>query len=847
MSQAFPSEDGNFKRGATKPIAILIGIVIVIGGVLFAVLGVHHEASSLSKDEVNKEIRDIQLLPRPEQTPKWRKWADAENEPRLQQEAFIHLAWVKDKQSIPSIIKGLAAVDHAVRGVAALALVEFGSPDADAAKPALVKALGEAGAGDKPQICWALVALHEASTFDAVMEEYRAGHLASVQTLDGYPAFDAEALAGLVSIDKIAALAGDPSESVRQLVATTLSKDAGPTSKWTDTLIKLVQDKTVEVAREAAVGLGKIGSDKAMQPLVDALAKADKDSRAKFLQALRDGIGGVGLVLALKTVQKTTPESEKFQTKQIFDMLKEMEDPRAGDALYAYVQTNPRLHWKVEAGMRMAEIGDVRAAEILGPRMEQDPMKVYSDVDWPEMRRDDNERVIGARMLADLAVLHPDKLDAIKQSAERGVLYWVQAYPQPHANGLRFLAASGSQKAIPLLEKWADPSEKLPNEGAQPPFPETWATAQSGLRYLGWTKEARAWNILEKQMHRRDKKLDVSKDSLMSGGLTILGMTLRALGYGAADGFAQWGDSKAYPDLVKYIEDPMEHEDARTEACAAISWVATDDQMKEIVKKVHDNTKTDPKSNYLRTCYLETLIHRPVPDATAGLIDMLSPQTTDLEVRHQVARAIGMGGLTPATMQQLFAKLSDVNTKADAALALILGGDADTASRAIASYNDPAIPAEAIEELKDVYNRTFGYWSDRNYDNGDVARWVENTEAIAHVKVHDALQDWPRLILSQDLVFGIEFDNGPHSMDRVQLRIRLLTDALGKNPQKREQAIHLLKFIKEKGVLMSLRNEPAPLGEMARKAFFEVLNPKATTESVPQAPKAQQSQAGSTH
>ena len=845
MNQAFPSDDGNFKRGATKPIAILVGIVIAIGAAVFAFLSIHHEASSLTKDEVNEEIRDIQLLPRAEQTPKWRKWADAENEPRLQQEAFIHLAWAKDKQSIPSITKGLQAVDHAVRGVAAISLVEFGSPDADSAKPALVKALGEADAGDKPQICWALVALHEPSVFEKVMDEYRLGHLASVQTLDGYPAFDAEALAGLVSIDKIAALAGDPSESVRQLVATTLSKDAGPTSKWTDTLIKLVQDKQVEVAREAAVGLGKIGSDKAMQPLVDALGRADKDSRSKYLQALRDGIGGPGLVLALKTVQRTTPESEKFQTKQIFDMLRELEDPRSGDSLYAYIQTNPRLHWKIEAAMRMAEIGDIRAAEVLGPRMEQDPMKVYNDVDWPEMRRDDNERVFGARMLADLAVIHPEKLDQLRQTAERGVLYWVDPAnkPQPHANGMRFLAAVGSQKAIPLLEKWADPSEKLPNEGAQPPFPDTWATAQSALRYLGWTKEPRGWGILEKQLHRRDKKLDVSMDSLMQGGLTILGLTLRALAYGSSDGLAQWGDAKAYPDLVKLAEDPMEHDDARKEACFALSWVATDDQMKEIVKKVHDNTKTDPKANFIRTCYLETLIHRPVSDATAGLLDILSPQTTDLEVRHQVARAMGMGGLTPSTMQQLFTKLGDVNTKADAALALILGGDADTAARAIASYNDPSMAAEAIEELKDAYNRTFGYWSDRNYDKGDIARWVENTEAIAHVKVHDALQDWPRLILSRNLVESIEIENGPHSMTRVQLRWRLMSDAKSQNAKKRDEAIHILKFIKEKGVLMALRSEPAPLGDMARKAFFEVMNPKATTETVPQSPKAAQSQA----
>ncbi len=839
MNNAFPSDDGNFKRGAFKPIAILVVLALVAGGAAFAFLGAHTEAQSLSKDDVNKEILDIQLLSRAEQMPRWRKWADAENEPRLQQEAFVHLAWAKDKESVASMAKALESPDHGVRGTAATALADIGSPDADSARPALLKALGEADSSDKPQISWALVALKEPSAFDEVLAEYRLGHLAQIQRLDGFPAFDADKLASLVSLDKIASLRADDSNSVRQLVATTLSHNADP--KWTDALIALVKDKDVDVAREAAVGLGKIGSPSATQPLVDALTKADKPSREKFLQALRDGIGANGLVLALKTVSTEKADTEKFQTKQIFDMLKELEDPRGGDALYDYIASNPKVHWKVEAAMRMAEIGDVRAAEVLGWRMEQDPLKLYNEVDWPELRRDDNERVFAARMLADLAVLHPEKRDYLLKNAEKGVLYWVdpENKPQPHANGMRFLALVGSQRAIPLLTRWADPKEKLPPEGAQPPFPDTWATAQSALRYLGWTRDPRAWGILEKQLHRRMKKLDVSWESLNQGGLTILGMTLRALGVGASDGFAQWGDPKAYDDLTKYIEDPMENEQARTEGCFALSWVATDDQMKDVVKKIHDNAKTDPKSNFLRTCYLESVIHRPVADATAPLVDQLTPSVPDIEVRNQMARAIGMGGITRNMVPQIAQKLSDVSLKADASIALILGADAETAAHAIATYNDKDIPAEAIEELKDVYNKTFGYWSDRNYETGDVARWVDNAEAIAHVKVHDQLQDWPRLILGRNLVESIEIDNGPHSMTRVQLRARLLNDAKGTNDVKRTEAIRILKFIKEKGVLMALRSEPGALGEFARQAFFEVMNPKATAESVPESPKTQ--------
>ena len=136
-----------------------------------------------------------------------------------------------------------------------------------------------------------------------------------------------------------------------------------------------------------------------------------------------------------------------------------------------------------------------------------------------------------------------------------------------------------------------------------------------------------------------------------------------------------------------------------------------------------------------------------------------------------------------------------------------------------------------------MYNRTFGYWSDKNYENGDVSRWVENALALAHVRVHDAYQDWPKLILSR-AIQEIEFDNGPHSITRVQFRNRLIADARGTNDVKRTAAIEILKFMKEKGVLMALRNDQGPVAELARQAFFDVMNPKIVADKLPDAPKA---------
>lgn len=826
FAPSYGGDDGNFKRGRFAPIAIIVGI-LAVGGIAGAlVFGSMKDAEKMDPKKVAILKRDTALLPLPEALPTYRKWAQDGQEIKLQEEAFAQLAWAKDVEGLQLLIKGLKSIDHNVRGTAAQALLEYGSPAADSARPALLAALKEANEADRPQIAWALAALHEPTAFDDVMKEYRAGKLASVQRLDKSPAFDPEQLASMVSIDKLAGFAGDESESVRQLVATVLSKSADP--KFTGVLIKLVKDKSTDVAREAAVGLGKIANEEAMGPLLEALSRADKDSRQKFLEAMRDGVGGKGLVLALQTIDKQNPSTANFQSKVIFDMLKGLEDPRAGDALVKYLETNPSPHWKTEAALRLAEIGDLRAVPYLAWRMEQDPTKIYKDDN--SLNRDDNERVVSSRMLADLAMLYPDKRPEIRAQAYKSVLHWVTDKPQPLANGLRFIAASDAREALPLLRKWANPAKPFPKPG-QPDLPQEWVTAQSALRYLGWMQDQQSWPLLEDQLRRRPDKVDATMESLLQGGLGVLGMVLRAIGVGASQGFAQWGDSKAYPPLVKYIEDKLNNEQSRQDACFSLSWVATDENMIEVAKKIKELDKPDPKTQVIRACYLETLVHRPVSSATAALADLINGNT-DVGVQHQAARAIGFGGMSPETTAKMFEKLKNAATRNDAMLAILIGGDADAARRALATYDDDQARGQ-LEELKVVYDQTFGYWSDKNYESGDVARWIANAQAASRVKLGDAIQDWPRMILAR-AIQGIDYDNGPHSVTRVQMRIRLLRDARGSDERKRMQAIQILKFMGEKGCLMALKSESGPQQDPARQAFFELMNPKMTSDALPE-------------
>lgn len=821
---SYDSGDGDFKKGAVKPIAILVGVLAVAGLAAFLLLGAKQEATKIPIEQAAKIKKELLVLPTAEQMPRWRTYATAESS-YLKQEALKHLAWAKDPEGVGIATKALSDLDQNVRAQAAIALVEYGSPAADSAKPALLKALTEAKAESKPQITWALVELNEPAALKGVLDEYRAGHLSQVRTLDGALAFDPNKLVALIGIDGLANMASDPSPAVRQLVATVLSRHAE--SKYTDALIKLLGDTDEEISRQAAPGLGKIGDARSRAPLLAKLTGADNDSRAKYLEALRDGVGTEGLVVSIDSISKEDRTKEWHRIEQVFGMIRKLADPRGGDALLAYIAKKPHIHWETFAAFAMAEIGDVRAVPSLARRLRMDEQKIYSDdTDYEMMvKRNNNERVVAARMIADLAVMYPEKRAQLREESEDAIIFWIHELPSPHANGMRALAAMESTKDLTALRKWANPAKPLPLEGQQPPMPEEWVIAQSALRYVGWMKDQPSYGVLEKSLKRRDPKLDVTMDGLMQGGLAILGMTLRAVGVGASQGLSEWGDHKAFKPLMDYAEEPRENEQSRMEACSAMAWVGNADDMVTVAQKIQKYSGGDPKDEFRRSCLLETLITRPIPGTATALLELLKPSSA-MGTRHQAARAIGKAGFDASVEAKLLDMMKDEQLMVDATLALILGGTADGAARAVAMWSDK--PKEALEELQDLWYKSFGYWSNEDLDKGHIFRFVDNAEAIAKVELKDTPQEWAPVLLTKQFD-TLDFDNGPHSFTRVVLRHKLLDMAKGDDPVKRQASIRTLGFMKEQGVLLSLRDAPGETGKLASDAYHALMNPKAVT------------------
>ncbi len=805
--------------------AKIVGALALVGAAGFGALALKGESDKPSVAQGLETLKQARELPADKAAPRWRELAaSAASGPRVRMEALQEIGWTKDAGGVPALIAALSDADHRVRGTAAQAVFDLG-PAAQSAIPALQKALTEADQGDKPLLAWALATLGDKSSWEAIFAEYKLGHLTNIQHADGASAFDPEVLVALTSLDKLAALKADPASGVRQLVATTLSRAAK--AEFAPVLIELVKDKDIEVAREAAVGLGRLGREDATAALLDALARADQETRPKFLEALRDGDGARGLVLALRAVSTAEPQRYKVRSQIIFDMLKAIGDPRVGDALLPYVASEPKPHFKTEAAFRMAEVGDLRALPLLGWRMAQNPEVLYTQTDDPEYRRNDDERVVAARMIADLAMVHPEAHAQVLAATEKPVFEWVTKKPEPIASGLRALVSSGSGQVLPKLRVWSAPKSALPESGTQN-IPSDWSVSRTALRYLGWTKDPQSWGLLEHAVALRPSKdYDLSMAGLAGAGITTLALSMTGAIEGGADGMAQWADPRGFAPLLKVLENPRQNEAARSGAARALGWCATDADLVTVAQKAAGLAKAAGADGVTRGLYMRALVERPVKQVGDTLVALLRPDV-DLEVRRQVGRVLGLPGLTPEMTAKLKVLLKDKGVRTDAAMALILGGTEMDAREAVMAYNDGP---DGIEELKLAYASAFLGWTELSYQRGDLGRWVRNAEAVRRVRLGEVLQDWPRAVV-MDALSG-DFDKGPHSINRNQLRVRLYNDARGTDPAKSADAIRILAFMREKGSLLALRSAPGAWQGAAADAYMAVLNPSIAQSAAP--------------
>lgn len=870
------SDEGDFKSGRFKP-AYAIGGIAVLGLIgAFVYFGKKASETTLRPEEVHAEVRKILVRPTAEQVKEWRRILDdSKSDPRMKQEAIFQLARLRDKESVPKFIKMLAETDnHATIRVLSMALYEFPRADIQPAIPSLRKKLDAANNEDQPQIAAALVYARDKESFKKIFEIYKKDVMKSARSVDGSSSFDPEELVELTDRNSFRAYAKDEQSGVRQLVATVLSKQ--PAKEDLSTLVDLLKDKDIEVSSAAAVGIAKLNDATASALLVTKLGEAEKTdnetARKRYVEALRNGIGGAGLVYALKVVPHDVADLES-RGRYILEELRELADPAAASAYKDYLkdEKNPP-HYRAQVALALADIGDPDAVPYLAERMdkvgigfncggENTPKCLSNNLGWkrqPPVDADPvtfREQQFSAQDIGDLALLYPDKKAQFLAVAGPHIKKFNGWFPAPWLVASRALAYMGDPETLDWTKKivkdMKKPDEKLVNLGD--PDPACGATKEKGClifrmnefatatRYVGYAGDPSyvdtlaKWIERPKDKHHNEIRLSMGEMELAQnpGFREFLLNTAQA----AVDGLAEWGPNagKASDKVLKLMKDKDHGMFPRLMAGRAFGMIASEKDMLAALKE--SKASTDPEH---RVAVMMAAQLRPTPEVVSAALEQLAP-TQDpamLGVNAWAARVVGYGG-TKGVEDRLLKLLDEKETRVYAALAIALGGDDDLVRRGMVLFEQKSRADQKwdneLNTLRSLYLDTFdsrGLTPD-DIDSGRIYRFVRNAELMKRAGASDEMSEgkassheWAAIYLASGLKRLDMNATVPGGMDRLVLRYKLNHAAKTGDDATKALAIETLKFFKEQGSIMALREEAGTTGELARRAFFELRHPE---------------------
>lgn len=855
------SDEGDFKSGRFKP-AYAIGGVAVVGLIAaFIIIGKKTAETTLRPEEVQEQVSKVLVRPVAEQVKEWRKVLDdPKSDERMKQEAIFQLARLRDKESLPKVVKMLGETsNHPTVRVLSMALLEFPRADAAAAKGALEKKLDDANNEDQPQIASALVYIRDKDAFKKVFDIYKKDVMKSAKTVDGSSSFDPEDLAEMTDRATFRGFAKDDQAGVRQLVANVLSKN--PTKEDLSALVDLLKDKDIEVSSGASVGIAKLNDPTASDLLVQKLGEAEKTdnetARKRYIEALKNGIGGAGLVYALKVVPHDVADLES-RGRFILEELRDLADPAAAQAYKDYLkdEKNP-AHYRSQIALALADVGDPDAVPYLAQRMDAkgigfncgsdtSPKCLSNNLGWkrqPPVDADPvtfREQQFSAQDIGDLALLFPEKKAQFQAVAASHIKAFNGWFPAPWLVASRALAYLGDQDTLDWCKKNIK-EFKMPDEKRVEPLTMELLPFYTATRYVGYANDPAFVDTLAKFLERpKDKKgneIRLSQAEMEMATNPGYREALMNTAQAAVDGLAEWGPgaAKASDKILKLIKDKEHGMFPRLMAGRAFGMVASE---KDILAALKDSKGwNDPDA---KVAVLMAAQHRPGAEVVATALDMIQP-TNDpamLQVNTWASRVVGWGG-TKGQEDKLLKLLEDKDLRVYAALAIALGGDDDLVRRGMVVFEQKSRADQRWEgdlnALRSLYLDTFdsrGITPD-DVDTGRVFRFVHNAELMrragASTDVNEAGKtphEWASIYLQAGLRRLDMNATVPGGMDRLVLRYKLNKAAKTGDDATKQLAIDTLKFFKEQGSIMALRDEAGSTGEMARRAYFEIRHPE---------------------
>lgn len=701
------------------------------------------------------------------------------------------LAQVRDPQSVNIMIEGIRRRGNE-RRQAALAVAELGPQVAASAKDALMEALPTTDERvDRADVTWALVVLGEGRAWDTVVKMLSEGKLQQVKDLENRPFFDPALVSRLAGRERLVQLAtdssGTPAQQTarRRIAASALSEMAG--AETFEVLSTLSRDADEEVAGIAAIGLGRSGDNRAAQPVL-AFLNAHPSSRERVLNALAQNSGAPGLSVIGQNA------TDIVTRKMAVRLLQELQDPTAGDALFAIMNSVPATSTDValreirtKACFGLADIGDPRAADGL-----------LEIARWPIGKPFDANADMEAKQAMDKLVRIPGAAARVKD----GLLQLLPQADFMRTQILLALGASGDASIGPQVARYL--TDEQAQEGA--------ARAVSRLRYAPGIQTLRG-------QIRRPANVRMDQQTIQNEQLYIKRRN-------AIRGLAWSGDARIAADLMRIIEDSADEPRLREDAGNTLATIADDAALQQAASRAMDTTK----STDIRRFYLLALRARSTPQIATQLVSAYLKPGEDVNLMRYAAIAAGFGGddSTIAAVRPLLAS-TDGNVRLYATMAgVLLGSEAlgttlvETlaGNRELSELIRPEFVTRGAQAGGPTMMEPIDLMplTEAMFTSGAVNRRILGALTLERGRGTDKF-DFAIQWLRTRIRAGWDH---PLGITPYAVREKIRQQAAGSDAAARDVAFKILRSLNDRGSLLYLRRQQGEVSEMARRVLLEL-------------------------
>lgn len=770
-------------------------VVVVVGGII---AWMWYQQKS-EYDKWDRKLAEAIKLPDGEFEAALRDILAKSDSSEILAQTCFELGEAKDATAVPLLIKMISR-GGTVAKEAARALAKMGDKAKEGIEPIYAEMLKSEGVL-KGELAWALCAMGDGRGFGPLLEAMSR----KLVTPWSIPNFDADVIMRSGSTEQLIEMAGNNDPMLRILAAMELGfrkdKDVVPA------LAKLTKDEKNDVAKAAAISLGRITDDRAGIALVD-MVKAKPNMRDDILLSIAQSVGAPGLE---KLFEKTDPKGEADFRLKIVGKLKTLKDPRSKDFLMKIVNgeiegsddIRDQALWTLEI------LGDGRIAEKMYQKTKWEPVTEEKMPDAPaRYRQNDQLRKIANGAAAWFGQVKP----------EGAAEYVLKIYNdnQPYSNTpecaqrvkvdigplLDAMGKVGDPRFCPIIEEYLDKDEKF--------FFQAAALALARAKCAGSVDTFLKRMVMTSKERKEGKfsPLEETRDWQMEDRLQERRNSIIAVKY--------LGDPKVVETLMEIVMDVTDDQELRREAATTIAYCADEKAMDDILAKVKD-ASIDVVA---RASLAQGLWQNPNEKAIEAMFEVLE-KGGGYEIMKPASIVIGEAG-NSANDAKLYKLLDDPDETKQraAAMAILLSGSTARVEKVLEVLRGQ----ESALIIRDWYENHPVFLTKQMFENKKIYRRLVIAKALMDTtRGKDQEILWPWKYMMERLRNG--WEDGPGGLTGLDVR-NLLADTVRKDAEYRQLAAFILAGMDERGYLLTLQAETGPQADVAR-GILQALSARA--------------------